>query len=330
MTRQLLKATIAATVMLVLALSGCTSPPSKTPAGGVTPPATSGNLTSGATLPPSTGHGSNSTMEASSFVGAAAAHATRSLSWNTTGDALLRFTMTAPKTGTAFPQCDLVVEAAFQYVYDAQNAAFFVLASGGASFTYGAGESVHVGPVAPHGVDAGSLHAWRFELGPGDTWGTNVYTIGVLNMTWWPNDVVGDTTLRVTQTCDSPFEISNVTGSRTLNILTEASFHGGAGGGPVQPSTALMDTWQGAALGKKSAMVGFVAGYAPAVHLTATTSQGTFTWQSTYDDGNSLLFREIPTGNLGLSLDALSGHLGLVVGDLEPLAVPENLLPGGK
>ncbi len=315
------------TVVLVAALSGCASSPV------ASPPAESGQATATqpmpeSTLPSSAYPAPNSTAAPSAFVGQAPAHATRSLSWNTTGDALLRFTMTATKTGAAFPQCGLVVETSFQYLYDAQNAAFFVLSSDGGAFTYGAGQSVHVGPVAPHGVDDGNLHAWRFESGPGDTWGTNTYTIGVLNMTWWKNDVVGDTTLRVTQTCDSPFEISNVTGSRTLNILTEASFHGGVGAGPVLQSVATADKWQGSAVGSKTAMVGLVFGYGPAVHMTVTTSKDSFVWQSANNDANYMVFREIPAGNLELNLDAFSGHLGLVVGDFEHLPLPEKFLPG--
>ncbi len=323
MANQLFKGLTLTIIVLVVALSGCANS-SVAP-----PPAESGQVATTDPTPDSTrssaaGSISNSTPVASAFVGAAPAQAIRSLSWNTTGDALIRFELTAPK----FAICDVVAEVNFRQ--QARLGSFFMLeGSSGAGFTYGSGESLHAGPVDTAQTAENDTQAVRNEI-RGESWGTTSYTIAVRNMVWWPNSFVKNATMRINVTCEAAFEISNVTGSRAVTILTEANFKGGVGAGPIQQSAAMNDKWQGLAVGSKVSMVGLVFGYGPAIHMTATTSKDSFVWQSANNDANHLLFREIPAGNLALSLDALSGHLGLVVGDFEPLPIPENLLPGGQ
>ncbi|MEA3202865.1 MAG: hypothetical protein QOI63_531 [Thermoplasmata archaeon] len=114
-------------------------------------------------------------------------------------------------------------------------------------------------------------------------------------------------------------------------LLTAGNFHGGTATDTPAGPVAVGDTWHGNVAGTYPAIVGFVGGYASLINMTATTSQGSFQWQYlSQGNAGSRLSQELPTGALTLKLNFLSGTLALAIGDLEPLAVPENLLPSPK
>ncbi|MEA3203430.1 MAG: hypothetical protein QOI63_1105 [Thermoplasmata archaeon] len=111
-------------------------------------------------------------------------------------------------------------------------------------------------------------------------------------------------------------------------LLRAGNFHGGTATDTPAGPVAVGDEWHGNVVGAHAAIVGIVIGYAALINMTATTNQGTFQWQYLHQNNvDDLLDHELAPGPLALKLNFLLGTLALAIGDLEPLVVPENLLP---